>query len=51
MSGFDNEKVDAAFLSDLGWRSNFLVNLGHGDPRGVRPRNPRLDFEEACRLL
>ncbi len=51
MSGFDAEKVDAAFLSDLGWKSNFLVNLGHGDPAGVRPRNPRLTFEEACRLL
>jgi 3-hydroxypropanoate dehydrogenase len=51
MSGFDNEKVDTAFLSDLGWRSNFLVNLGHGDRAGLRPRNPRLEFEEACRLL
>ncbi len=51
MSGFDAEKVDLAFLSDLGWRSNFLVNLGHADPAGVRPRNPRLAFEEACRLL
>jgi hypothetical protein len=32
-------------------RSNFLCNLGHGDPAGVMPKLPRLDFEEACRLL
>ncbi len=51
MSGFDNDKVDAEFLRGRGWRSNFLVNLGHGDPEGVFPRSPRLDFEEACQLL
>ena len=51
MSGFDNGKVDGAFLADTGWKSNFLVNLGHADGSAMRPRNPRLDFEEACRLL
>jgi 3-hydroxypropanoate dehydrogenase len=50
MSGFDNAKVDAAFFADNGWRSNFLVNLGHGDPAGVFNRSPRLPFEEACLL-
>jgi 3-hydroxypropanoate dehydrogenase len=51
MSGFDNDKVDAEFLADRGWRSNFLVNLGAGDPAGVFPRSPRLPFDEACLLL
>ena len=51
MSGFDNAKVDEIFLADRGWRSNFLVNLGHGDPSGLFPRSPRLSFEEACILL
>jgi 3-hydroxypropanoate dehydrogenase len=51
MSGFDNAKVDAEFLSGYGWRSNFLVNIGHGDPAGLFNRSPRLDFEEACKLL
>ncbi len=51
MSGFDNGKVDEAFLSDRGWKSNFLVNLGHGDPSGVRPKGPRFDFDETCVLL
>jgi 3-hydroxypropanoate dehydrogenase len=48
MSGFDNAKVDAAFFPEGKWKSNFLCNLGYGDPAKVRPRNPRLSFEEAC---
>jgi 3-hydroxypropanoate dehydrogenase len=50
MSGFDNAKVDAAFFAGTSWRSNFLVNLGHGDPAGLFERSPRLSFDEACRL-
>jgi len=50
MSGFDNATVDAAFFAANGWRSNFLVNLGHGDPAGVYPRSPRLPFDEAAVL-
>lgn len=50
MSGFDNAKVDAAFFPDRRWKSNFLVNIGKGDPAKVMPRNPRLDFDEACRI-
>ncbi|WP_135468354.1 malonic semialdehyde reductase [Crenalkalicoccus roseus] len=50
MSGFDNDKVDQAFFADTGWKSNFLVNLGYGDPSGLFPRSPRLPFDEACRL-
>jgi 3-hydroxypropanoate dehydrogenase len=48
MSGFDNATVDAAFFARNGWRSNFLVNLGYGDPAGLFNRSPRLPFEEAC---
>ena len=51
MSGFDKAKVDEAFLAGRGWKSNFLVNLGHGDEAGLFPRSPRLDFAEACELL
>ena len=51
MSGFDRDKVDAAFFGAEGWRSNFLINLGHGDPAGVMGRSPRLGFDEACRVL
>ena len=51
MSGFDNALLDAAFFPDGKWKSNFLINLGHGDPAKVKPRNPRLTFEEACRIV
>jgi 3-hydroxypropanoate dehydrogenase len=51
MGGFDNALVDAAFFPEGQWKSNFLINLGHGDPAKVRSRNPRLTFEEACRIL
>ena len=50
MSGFDNAKVDAAFFPEGRIKSNFLCNLGYGDPAKVFPRNPRLPFEEACSL-
>jgi 3-hydroxypropanoate dehydrogenase len=51
MSGFDNAMVDELFLADRGWRSNFLCNLGHGDPEVLFPRSPRLEFYEACAFL
>ncbi len=65
MSGFDNAKVDTEFfgagkeISDCDQeffpsthvRSNFLCNIGYGDHARLFPRNPRLDFEEACALL
>ena len=50
MSGFDNAKVDAAFFAGTRIRSNFLVNLGKGDPASIFPRSPRLGFDEACRI-
>ena len=51
MSGFDNAGVDRDFFADSRIRSNFLCNIGYGDPSGMRARNPRLSFEEACRIL
>jgi 3-hydroxypropanoate dehydrogenase len=51
MSGFDNATVDAAFFPGGKVKSNFLCNLGYGDPKGVFPRNPRLTFDEACSIV
>ena len=65
ISGFDNAKVNAEFFGAdkevkgceeeffplTHVRSNFLCNLGYGDASRLRPRGPRLDFEEACALL
>jgi 3-hydroxypropanoate dehydrogenase len=51
MSGFDNAAVDREFFPDGRWKSNFLVNLGYGDRSRLRPRGPRLTFDEAARIL
>lgn len=51
MSGFDNARVDAEFFAGTAWKSNFLCNLGYGDPVKVRERLPRFAFEEVCRIL
>jgi len=50
LSGFDKDKVDAAFFAGTTWSTNLLVNLGHGDPSKVFGRLPRLAFDEACQL-
>ena len=50
MSGFDPAKVDEAFFAGTAIKSNFLVNLGYGDPSGIFPRLPRLSFDEAARI-
>jgi 3-hydroxypropanoate dehydrogenase len=65
MSGFDNARLDEEFFGagkecegcdqeffpEGHVKSNFLVNLGYGDPAALLPRLPRLDFAEACTLM
>jgi 3-hydroxypropanoate dehydrogenase len=51
MSGFDNATVDATFFAASPIRSNFLCNLGYGDPSQLHPRSPRLAFEDACLIV
>jgi 3-hydroxypropanoate dehydrogenase len=51
MSGFNNAKVDAAFFAGTTVKSNFLCNLGYGDPGKLFPRSPRLTFDEACKVV
>ncbi len=51
MSGFDKGKVDEAFFAENGWKSNFLVNLGHGDASKIFGRSPRFEFAEACQIV
>lgn len=65
MSGFDNAKLDEDFFGTgrpcegvdheffpAGHvRSNFLINLGYGDHSRLHPREPRLDFDEACSIV
>lgn len=51
MSGFDNAAVDRAFFPDGTIKSNFLCNLGYGDPSKLFPRSPRFDFDEVCKIV
>jgi 3-hydroxypropanoate dehydrogenase len=65
MSGFDQAKVDEEFFAagkpcfgcdqeffpEGHVKTNFLCNLGYGDPSALRPRLPRLPFNEACSFL
>jgi 3-hydroxypropanoate dehydrogenase len=51
MSGFDAAAVDRAFWAGTTVRTNFLCNLGHGVPGSLLPRQPRLAFDEACRVV
>jgi 3-hydroxypropanoate dehydrogenase len=65
MSGFDNARLDEEFFGagkecegceqeffpEGQLKSNFLCNLGYGDPAQLHPRSPRLEFDEACKLL
>jgi 3-hydroxypropanoate dehydrogenase len=48
MSGFNAGTLDTEFFPDGRWKSNFLFNLGYGTQENLFPRNPRLDFDEAC---
>ncbi|MFM0319102.1 malonic semialdehyde reductase [Paraburkholderia nemoris] len=51
MSGFDAAKVDEAFFAGTTVRSNFLINLGYGDPSKLFPRSPRFSFDEAAQTV
>jgi 3-hydroxypropanoate dehydrogenase len=51
MGGFDAAKVDELFLAGTSWKSNFLLNLGHGDASKLNLRCPRLEFDAACTVI
>ena len=65
LSGFDNAKVDEEFFAagkpcfgcdqeffpEGHVKTNFICNLGYGDPSALFPRLARLSFSEACSLL
>ena len=50
MSGFDAAMVDRLFFPGTKIKTNFICNIGHGDPRSVFARSPRFAFDEACRI-
>jgi len=65
MSGFDPTKVDEEFFAagkpcfgcdqeffpEGHVKTNFLCNLGYGDPSALHARLPRLPFNEACSFM
>lgn len=51
MSGFDAAKVNAEFFPDGRFEVDFLCNLGYGDAGKLFDRQPRHDFDTACRVL
>jgi len=51
MSGFDADRVNAAFFAGTRVKVNFICNLGYGDPAALFPRSPRPDFADVCRIV
>lgn len=51
MSGFDTAGVDKQFFAGTKINSNFLCNLGYGDPSGLRPRAGRFTFDEMAKII
>jgi 3-hydroxypropanoate dehydrogenase len=51
MSGFDAAKVNAEFFPGTRIETNFICNLGYGDPAQLFPRSPRPSFEEVCKIV
>ncbi len=51
MSGFDKAKVDAEFFAGTKVRSNFLINIGFGEPAKLYPRGPRFAFEDMATII
>ncbi|MFZ4761982.1 MAG: malonic semialdehyde reductase [Alphaproteobacteria bacterium] len=51
MQGFNAALVDELFLTGSEWKSNLLCNIGYGDRDKLHPRQPRLEFGEACRII
>ena len=51
MSGFDKAMVDATFFAGTNVKSNFLINIGYGEPSKLFPRGPRFAFDEIAKIL
>jgi 3-hydroxypropanoate dehydrogenase len=54
MSGFDPAGVNKEFFTDdesAAWHSDFICSIGYGSEEGLGERYPRLDFDQANRIL
>ncbi len=51
MSGFDANKLNAAFWQGTNVKTNFVCTLGYADSSKVHARGPRLTFAQACQIV
>jgi len=51
MSGFDKDGVTTEFFAGTPIQANFLCNLGYGDASALKPRLPRLPFDELAKII
>jgi 3-hydroxypropanoate dehydrogenase len=51
MTGFDNAKVDAEFFPESSFKSNVIINIGHGDHSKLFPRSPRFAFDQIAKVI
>lgn len=51
MSGFKKDGVKKEFFPDDDVEVNFICALGYGDSASIFPRSPRLEFDEACKII
>ena len=51
MLGFNKEKLNQEFFPDNKKKAIFICGIGYGDESKLRPRAPRLNFEDACDIL
>lgn len=51
MSGFDAAGASREFFPGTDVQADILVNLGYGDPAGVKPRAPRFSFDEMAKIV
>lgn len=51
MLGFNKEKLNQEFFADGKYKSLFICGIGYGDSSKIYDRAPRLNFEDACRII
>jgi 3-hydroxypropanoate dehydrogenase len=50
-SGFDDMQVNETFFKETNYSINMIINIGYGDHTKIYTRLPRLDFDDACKIL
>ncbi|KAA0449767.1 MAG: malonic semialdehyde reductase [Candidatus Thioglobus sp.] len=51
MGGFNADTLDADFFPDGKTKSIFICAIGYGDESKIFPRSPRLNFDQACKII